>query len=98
MKEPSFRGLTNGTGSPAPVKLVEGLVLLHHATCVTLLEVWATVSRVRWSGWHQGASEPWMIAGWPMLGVLVVGTAASLSGYQAVAKLGPPLVWSSGIC
>jgi hypothetical protein len=31
-----------GLGAPEPMELVEGFVALCHATCVTLLEEWAT--------------------------------------------------------
>jgi hypothetical protein len=45
------------------LELVKGFVLLSHAACVTLLEEWATVPRIRWSGRRWGAPKPWMLGG-----------------------------------
>jgi hypothetical protein len=48
-------------GALEPLELVEGFLLLCHATCVNLSKDWATAPHVHWLGRRRGALERWML-------------------------------------
>jgi hypothetical protein len=45
-----LRGFRAGLGAPEPLELVEGLVVLCHAVCVTLSEELVVAPHARWFG------------------------------------------------